>query len=289
VLASGDGMPSGARTTNVDAKATLILGAAPLLALDGTLDALAVGDLVRLWPPPLASSVRTWLAARVGDGTLRSCRVQLGLHPAETAADTGGAPAGSSGSAAAASAGSALAAVPNAVDVACAFDGITADYLPPLDPVRAASGTAHLTQDRLDVDVRGGTLGATRVDAATLTMDLTVDPPRAAIGADVSVATADVLAVVGRPPIAFVPPLGVPAAEVGGTSRVHADLRLPIAGNVAPKDLDVRATATLDGVTVPPLVAGVGLHGLDVRVDGTTVDIQGTTGLTSGTSSCRSI
>ena len=190
----------------------MILGAAPLVAFDGTLDALVFAELIRLWPTALAPAVRTWLAAAVRTGELRRCRVQLGLHPAPADAAAGATPP-----------------APNAFDVACDFTNVTADYLPPLEPIRAAAGAARLTGERLDVTVRAGAIGACRVDGGTLGMDLTVDPPRAEIAADVSGATSDVLTLVARPPIAFVPPLGIAAKDVGGESRVHAELRLPIA------------------------------------------------------------
>lgn len=173
-----------------------------------------------------------------------------------------------------------------AVDVACDFSGVAAEYLPPLDPIRAASGSARLTAERLVVDVRSGAVGACRVDGGTFAMDLTVDPARAAIAADVSGTTADVLALVEKPPIAFTPPLGIVRSTVGGTSRVHAELQLPIATTLAPSEIAVQATATLVDASLPPLAAGIGLRDgrLDVRVDGTTrVEIQGTAAVT-GTS-----
>ena len=259
-------LTAGIGPSHLDAKATVILGAAPLVAFDGTLDALVFAELIRLWPTALAPAVRTWLAAAVRTGELRRCRVQLGLHPAPADAAAGATPP-----------------APNAFDVACDFTNVTADYLPPLEPIRAAAGAARLTGERLDVTVRAGAIGACRVDGGTLGMDLTVDPPRAEIKADVSGATSDVLTLVARPPIAFVPPLGIAAKDVGGESRVHAELRLPIATGIAASAVNVRATAALTGATLPrsrPASASV-TERLDVRVDGSTVEVQGTTVLTN--------
>lgn len=243
-------------SSRLDAKASVLLRDTPMLAFEGTVDTLTLAGLARLWPPSMAPAVRGWLGANLRAGELRRCRVQLALHAA-------GGPA-------------------NAYDVACDFTGVTADYLAPLDPIRAATGSAHLTAERFTVDVVRGEVGACRVDGGTLAMDLAVDPPRAEIAADVSGATADVLALIERPPIAFVPPLGIVRTDVGGESRVHTELRLPITTTLAPGAVGVTATATLTGASLPALAGGVGLTDgqLAVRVDGATVDVQGATALT---------
>lgn len=261
--------------SRVDARAEVRMGTAPTLALDGTVDVLTLEGLARLWPVDLAAPARSWVATSLKAGELRNCRVRLGapLPPADAPDDAAPAPPQA-------------ASGPMPVEVACDFGGVDADYLPPLDPIRAAAGAARLTAERLVVDVRSGTVGACRVDGGSFAMDLTVDPARATIAADVSGATADVLALVEKPPIAFTPPLGITRTKVGGTSRVHADLRLPIATKIASSEITVQATAALTGASLPPLAAGIGIRDgrLDVRIDGTSrVDIQGTAVVT-GTS-----
>ena len=259
-------------TSRVDARGAVRMGTAPTLALDGTVDALTLESLARLWPVDLATPARTWIATSLKAGELRNCRVQLGapLPPADAPDDAAPAPP-------------AAASGPMPVDVTCDFGGVGADYLPPLDPIRAAAGSARLTAERLVVDVRSGTVGACRVDGGSFAMDLTVDPARATIAADVSGTTSDVLALVEKPPLAFTPPLGIPRTKVGGTSRVHADLRLPIATTVTSANVAVQATAALTGASLPPLAAGIGIRDgrLDVRIDGTSrVDVQGTAAVT---------
>lgn len=259
--------------SHLEARAQVRLDDAPTLAIAGTVDALGLDRLTRLWPVDVAAPARDWVAASLRAGELRDCRVRFGapLSSLDTAPAAASAPP----------ADAAELAVP--LEVACDFAGVTADYLPPLAPLRAAAGSARLTAERLVVDVREGAVGACRVDGGTLAMDLAVDPAQATIAADVSGATADVLALVGKPPLAFTPPLGIAPAAVGGTSRVHAELRLPIATTVVPADVAVQATAALADVSLPPLAAGIGISGgrFDVRVDGTTrVEIQGTTAVT---------
>ncbi len=260
--------------SQIDARARVLLRAAPTLALDGTVDVLALATLTALWPPELAPAVRRWLAANLRAGSLRHCRIRLGAPFVAGADGSGDTPLPERRPGAD--------AAPGALDVACDFAGVEADYLAPLDAIRAATGSARLTAERLTVDVRSGEVGACHVDGGTLAMDLTVDPPQATIAADVSGATADVLALVEKPPIAFTPPLGIVRTNVGGTSRVHADLRLPIASTVAPADVRLQATAALSDASLPALAAGVGIRDgrLDVRVDGATIDVRGTTGVT---------
>ncbi len=259
--------------STVDGTMTVILSDLPFVALDAAVDTLALADLSRLWPPDAAATVRTWLAKHAHVGVLRRCRVQLGLHGAADERSDGAAlPAASPPPSPAR----------NTYDVTCNFDGVTAHYLPPMAPIRAASGSARLTADRLTVDVAGGTVGACRVDGGTLSMDLTVDPPRAAIAADVAGATADVLALVDAPPLRLVTPLGITPKDLGGQSRVHAELTLPIKRRLAAREVGLQAKATLTGASLPPLVAGIGIANgtLTAQTDGRSFAVQGTTDVT---------
>lgn len=260
-------------TSRVDSKATVVLGATPFVTFDGSVDALPLAAMTRLWPAALAAPVRTWLRDNLPAGTLRRCRVQLAVHG--TAADEGAARRPSA-------ARPSAAPPPPAYDVACDFDGVTAEYLRPLDPIREATGSARLTPARLQVEVGTGTVGAAVVDGGTLAMDLTVDPPRATIGAFVHGAAADVLALVDRPPLELASPLGLVPSEAGGTSRVEVRLGLPIASDVAAEAVTVAATAHLEAASLPGVVGGVGFRdgALTVRVDGPKVVVEGTAVLT---------
>jgi len=258
-------------TSRVDSKATVILGATPFVTFDGSVDVLPLAAMTRLWPAALAAPVRTWLRDNLPAGTLRRCRVQLAVHgTAAAVAAERGARAPTDG------------VPPPAYDVACDFDGVTAEYLRPLDPIRAATGAARLTPDRLQVEVGTGTVGACVVDGGTLAMDLTVDPPRATIHAFVHGATADALALVDRPPLELASPLGILPESAGGTTRVEVRLGLPIASDVAAEAIAVQATAHLDAASLPSVVGGVGFRegGLTVRVDGPKVGVEGRATLT---------
>ncbi|MCC6764542.1 MAG: hypothetical protein IT293_07750 [Deltaproteobacteria bacterium] len=260
--------------SRIAARARVVLGASPVAGLDGAVDALTLAALARLWPADLAGEARSWIAASLREGELRRCRVRLGA-PVPAMPDDAGAATPSPPP-------DLTAAVANAVDVACDFRGVAADYLPPLDPIRDAAGSARLTTERLAVDVHDGRVGGCRVEGGTFVMDFAVDPPSAAISADVRGPTAEVLAIVEKPPIAFTPPLGITRATVGGESRVHAELRLPIARTIGPANVTVQATAELTAARLPPLTAGVGIENgtLTVRVDGARVEIEGTTAVT---------
>ncbi len=255
--------------------------AAPLVVVDGTVDVLPLAMLTRLWPAHLATTVRTWLTSNLPAGTLRRCRVRLGMH------GDGPAPARSPGRGGAPP----PPVPPPAYDIACDFDGVTAEYLRPLDPIRAARGAARLTPERLQVDVTAGEVGACRVEGGALTMDLTVDPPRATITAEVTGATAAALALVDRPPLELATPLGLVPADAGGESRVRVELRLPIASDVAASAIAVQAKAALTAASLPHVAGGVGFHDgtLEVTVDGARVGLQGTARLTGLASVTRPV
>ncbi len=285
--------------SRLDAKASVILGAAPMLALDGTVDALTMSALTRLWPADLGTTVRTWLMENTREGTLRKCRVQLGLHAAPAAGAAGDPTAFVAADPTAAAAGDPTAATagdptpaaaptdpaapkPDAYDVACDFDGVTAHYLAPMAPIRAAKGAARLTAEKLDVTVQSGEVGGCTVERGRLVMNLQVDPARAEIVADVHGPAAAVLALVDTPPLQLVSPLGITPKDLGGESRVHAELKLPIKRGLTSREVGVQATANLTGASLPPLIGGIGIADatLEVKTDGAGLAVQGTTAVT---------
>ncbi len=258
--------------SRLEATASLILGREPLMAFDGRVDSLALGRVTRLWPVGLATAARSWVTGHVPEGTLRGCRVQLGLHGARPAADAAADP----------TAGAPPPAPKDAVDVRCDFDGVHADYLPPLEPVHAGAGSARLTADRLDVEVRSGALGPSRLEGGRFVMHFDVEPPRAEISVDVSGASADVLALVEPPPLRFASAIGIAPRDLGGRSRVHAELALPLASDVDAAAIAVTATAALEDASLPVVAGGIGITGgrFDLEVDGPRIAVKGTTTLT---------
>lgn len=259
--------------SRLDGTTTMRLGATTSVSADATVDALPVDSLTRLWPAELATTARTWVAENVRAGRLHDCRVRVAVPgPGMEAPPISGD----------ATSPSLAASPPSTLDVGCAFDGVDADYLPPLEPVRDGVGAARITTDRLVVDLGSGTAGGCRIDGATFTLDFAVEPPRAAITADVSGTGADVLALVDRPPLGIGAMIGIAPRDLGGESRVHAALTLPLKAGLRRDEIGISATAALEDASVPELVAGLGIeHGrLDVEVAGDRIEVTGKTVIT---------
>ncbi len=239
----------------VDAAGTLDVGSGGITAR-GELRSLAVADLPRAWPRDVGGAAREWITANVRDGVVPRCRFAFRL-PAE-AARSARLPVG-------------------AVDVGCELEGLTVDYLRPLDPLRKVHGAAKLTAERFEAKVAGATSSGIEVHRGRMEIDLRPQPAQASVVVETRGTTAALLALLKRPPLAIPPPLGIDADRVGGASDVHAEIRFPLSGRLAAQDVHVTARADLREVRVPEVFPGIGIENgnLRVRLDGRRLAVEG--------------
>jgi hypothetical protein len=231
------------------------------LVFSGELRSLPVSELHRLWPPGAAASTREWIERNIPDGVVPRCQFALRLPPADTP---------SKGLAA------------NAVDVRFDFQGLTIDYLRDLPPLEDVRGSGTLDAEHFQGRVTSGVVGGVQVDGGLVDIVFGTDPARLKASADVSGSSQEMLTILNQPPLGIPQRIGIPATGLGGTTRSHVEVDMPLQSHLLATDIKVTAKGELHDASLKNLVAGVGIEGgeLTVRVDDRNVNVEGESSLT---------
>ncbi len=231
------------------------------LVLRGELRSLPIAELHRLWPPDAATSTREWIERNIRDGAVSRCLFTLRL-PAADARSKG------------------LEA--NAVDVRFDFQGLTVDYLRDLAPLMEARGSGTLNAERFQGRVTDGKVGGLEVEEGLVEIRFGGGPARLKVSADVSGPSQEVLTILDQPPLGIPERIGIPAGGLGGTSRSHVEVEMPLKAGLLSTDVKVTAKSELHDASLTNLLAGVGIEGADltVRVDDRNVNVEGESALT---------
>ena len=232
------------------AKLALDLGDGSVLTVNGSIDAVGPGPiagtdaalsripgrfgvvlrdvpvakLATLWPPALSRGGRRWVLANVQDGVLDQASVELDLlvDPAARSADI----VSARGS--------------------MRYHDLTINYFGGLTPVRKVSGTATLSDRRLEFTPTGGTVRSVQVTGGSLdisnlgapvewqTIDLTLAGP-----------IRDVLEVIDVKPLRYAHNIGVDPARVAGRTEFNLHFRFPLLRSLKFADVEYGIKASM--------------------------------------------
>ena len=232
------------------AKLALDLGDGSVLTVNGSIDAVGPGPIARtdaalsripgrfgvvlrnvpvaklatLWPPALSRGGRRWVLANVQDGVLDQASVELDLlvDPAARSADI----VSARGS--------------------MRYHDLTINYFGGLTPVRKVSGTATLSDRRLEFTPTGGTVRSVQVTGGSLdisnlgapvewqTIDLTLAGP-----------IRDVLEVIDVKPLRYAHNIGVDPARVAGRTEFNLHFRFPLLRSLKFADVEYGIKASM--------------------------------------------
>ena len=232
------------------AKLALDLGDGSVLTVNGSIDAVGPGPIARtdaalsripgrfgvvlrdvpvaklatLWPPALSRGGRRWVLANVQDGVLDQASVELDLlvDPAARSADI----VSARGS--------------------MRYHDLTINYFGGLTPVRKVSGTATLSDRRLEFTPTGGAVRSVQVTGGSLdisnlgapvewqTIDLTLAGP-----------IRDVLEVIDVKPLRYAHNIGVDPARVAGRTEFNLHFRFPLLRSLKFADVEYGIKASM--------------------------------------------
>jgi len=188
-----------------------------------------VSKFATLWPPALSRGGRRWVLANVQDGVLDQASVEFDLlvdpaaHSAEIVSARG----------------------------SMRYHDLTINYFSGLTPVRKVSGTATLSDRRLQFRPTGGAVRSVQVTGGSLdisnlgapvewqTIDLTLAGP-----------IRDVLEVIDVKPLRYAHNIGVDPARVAGRTEFNLHFRFPLLRSLKFADVEYGIKASMTDAAV---------------------------------------
>lgn len=231
-------------------------GAAGVVGVDAAAPALALGDLLAVWPASTAPDARAWLRAHTGGGVLREMTARL------TGTVQHGDPASVTTTGIVARAG---------------FDGLTVRDLGWPPPVTSLAGTVAMTPTAVDVRVARGRSAGLDVVSGTVQVPLKPGSTKIPVTVRLRGGLAAVLTVLDRPPLGVAAALGIAPRTASGTVTGEVRLDVPFAA-ARWASVQPRVSADVRGAAAPAVLGRWPVAGADVHVgwDGAAVTLDGT-------------
>jgi len=239
-------------------------------ALTGTLFDTPMDDLHRFWPQALAPDPRAWVTTHLSAGTAHRATidalvsyVQEGDEKKVSVEKLGG---------------------------EIFFDGIKVDYFPPLLPVEGAKGRAYYDANSFNLDISGGRIADMKATKSTIRITNLEHATSDDVHAEIDIAVSltgplkTALSVLDSKPLEYPKMLGLDSAGVSGTADVEVSFKFPIHKQLDIAEVQVKATAKANDVSLNGVIAGLPLTGgpMDLTVSNGSLNIKGN-GLLSGT------
>jgi hypothetical protein len=191
-------------------------------------EGMTVDDLVAFWPLAAAKKARAWVDENipVGEVDQLAAQMRLGRGDPQLAMDFD-------------------------------FSGLRARYIKEMDPIEEASGSGHMTFNKLFLAMDAGHVapGAgeeIELGGSSLVISRFWEPRTTAeIALEAEGPINAVLALIDRPPLRLVSRLGQHVAEIEGQARVNADIVVPLQKGLKVADVEVEARAVLTDVAMP--------------------------------------
>ncbi len=224
---------------------------------EATATDVAMRDLRRYWPLGVGGGGRPWVLRNIPHGTVEEAVVRTALRI----------PGG----------GTSRVEL-DRLDGTLRYRDLEIHYLRPMPPVSAVSGTAAFDPHGLTFTVRGGRRGELSVRSGSVEIfDLDRAKEAIRIALDVAGPLRASLELLDHERLKLVRRLGIDPADTRGQVGVEAQIRFPIHVSPTFDDMQVSASAELDGVAVRRFLFGQdATEGrLALTVDKTGMEIRG--------------
>lgn len=239
-------------------------------ALRGALFDTPMDDLHRFWPRALAPDPREWVTTHLSAGTAHRATIDARVTYAQE--------------------GEEQKISVEKLGGEIFFDGIKVDYFPPLRPVEGAKGRAYYDAESFNLDISGGRLGDMKATKSTIHITNLHKAASPDEHAEIDIAVSltgplkTALSVLDSKPLEYPKMLGLNSAGVSGTADVEVSFKFPIHKKLDIADVQVKATARAQDVSLDGVVAGLPLTGgpMDLTVSNGALNIKGNA-LLSGT------
>jgi AsmA-like C-terminal region/Protein of unknown function len=221
---------------------------------------VAARDLKLYWPPAAGPEARDWVLASITDGVVPNAEVTIALKPGDL--DRYPFPEG-------------------AVRGRFEFQGLSVRYFETMPPLTRVDGSATFTARRMDFALTGGRVGAIRVaDGSVAITGMGIkgrDTTQLVIKAAIDSPLDQALALLDHRPLGFASKLGVAPANASGQARTDLTITLPLHHDLDASELNVQASAQLQGAGIRGLPGQLDLSDGDftLKIDNRGADLTG--------------
>jgi hypothetical protein len=200
----------------------------PAIYVTGSIDRLAVEDLLRVWPTDLAGGARSWMADNIFEGFIGPLGLATDIGPGMLSQD----------------------ALPEeALALVFPVDGVTANYMTGLTLMTELKGDALLSGNTFQMSVSEANIGPLSASAGEVFIpNLHTSDPPGDIRAIVSGSTADVLTLIDMEPLGYPTRFNVEPADVDGQAEVGLDLTIPMRRDLDVDDVRIAITVNATGL-----------------------------------------
>lgn len=221
----------------LSAQATLRLGAAPALSIEGGMAAFDIAELAHVWPEGFRRNERTWLVPNITAGQLADLAFAMQASlPADFSA-----------------------LLPATLAVTGHVSGATVHYLRPMPPAEDAHGHFRVDLTTADATIEGARIGRRVAGKGSVRLtELDAPVEQADVALDFAAPLPDVLALLQHPRLSLFDTRPLPPAvrNATGTAATKLSIRFPLLSALPAEAVQVAAEAQLADVRLPRLLAG---------------------------------
>ena len=218
-----------------------LAGDSPALRFSGSVTDLPTERFKRLWPEQLASGSRRWFLDNMADGIIDRAEIEADI------------PAGVIG----------VGPLPDdAIRLELKFRDVTAHYMRPMPPLRAARGEGVMTGRNFTVRVEEATvLDRLSVSEGVVEItDLHLPDKPASVGLVLRGSAADTLRLIDYEPMQYPTKFGIDPDRIGGIAATRLRFDLLLANQTRLDDINFAAATNLQAIGIPDMLNGVALE-----------------------------
>ena len=205
------------------------------------------------WPLSVAPSARHWVTKHIQDGVADKAGAQFNIVFAADAFSTG----------------SFTPLDVNGFKGEIDFTNLTADYLPPLYPVKHIDGQARFTKDAFIIYPKSGAMRDTKVLSGKIAISPLADEADTRLELDLKLSgpLQDALELLAQEPLHFTQKVGLDPAQVSGKADTALHLDFPVINDLELEQLNVKANAKLQNIAVQRAYRDATLRGQDMELE----------------------
>ena len=212
---------------------------------------IKVDDFRRYWPPKAAPGAYDWCIKHLRDGVVPQVRARLAFAPRDGAVEV------------------------TSLNADFGVERLTVDYLPPLPPVRGATGKARVDLKTMTIKITGGKSAGLAIRGGTAHFpDLDRDIPSLDIDVTVAGPVRDAMDLIAHEPLAYPQKIGISPAQTSGELSAKLKLGFPLLAALEIEQMDIDAAVDLKNAGIVDVMKGIDISNGQVRLDINTAGLR---------------